>query len=149
MIQIVRTTPNNPDFIQLIDLLDKDIQNRDGEEYVFFAQFNKSDTIKNAIVIYHENVAVGCGAFKFYAEDIAEIKRMYVDPKMRGKGIASKILTELESWAREENYKICILETGQKYPEAIALYKKNGFDIIENYGQYKNIVDSICFQKTL
>lgn len=149
MIQIIRTTPDNPDFTQLIALLDKDIQLRDGDEHVFYAQFNKTDTIKNAILIYHEKVAVGCGAFKFYKEDVAEIKRMYVDPKMRGKGIASKILTELESWAREENYKSCILETGQKYPEAIALYKKNGFAIIENYGQYEDIEDSICFQKTL
>ena len=103
MIQIIRTTPDNPDFIQLIALLDKDIQLRDGDEHVFYAQFNKTDTIKNAILIYHEKVAVGCGAFKFYKEDVAEIKRMYVDPKMRGKGIASKILTELESWAREKN----------------------------------------------
>jgi GNAT superfamily N-acetyltransferase len=149
MVEIIRTTPDNPEFIQLIALLDKDIQHRDGEEYVFYAQFNKTDTIKNAIVIYNEKIAVGCGAFKFYKENIAEIKRIYVDPKMRGKGIASKILTELESWAKEENYKSCILETGQKYPEAIALYKKNGFAIIENYGQYENNTDSICFSKTL
>ncbi|SEA98100.1 Acetyltransferase (GNAT) family protein [Flavobacterium gillisiae] len=149
MIEIIRTTPDNPEFIQLIALLDKDIQHRDGDEHVFYAQFNKTDTIKNAIVIYHEKIAVGCGAFKFYKEDVAEIKRMYVDPKIRGKGIASQILTELESWAREENYKSCILETGQKYPEAVALYKKNGFVIIENYGQYENNEDSICFQKTL
>ena len=149
MIEIIRTTPANPEFIQLMALLDKDIQLRDGDEHVFYAQFNKTDTIKNVIVIYHEKVAVGCGAFKFYKEDVAEIKRMYVDPKIRGKGIASKILTELESWAREEKYKSCILETGQKYPEAVALYKKNGFAVTENYGQYENIEDSICFQKTL
>jgi GNAT superfamily N-acetyltransferase len=149
MIQIIRTTPDNPDFIQLIALLDKDIQERDGDEHVFFAQFNKTDNIKNAIVVYDNQIAVGCGAFKFYKEDVAEIKRMYVDPKTRGKGIASKILTELESWAREENYKSCILETGHKYPEAVALYKKNSFAITENYGQYENIEDSICFSKTL
>lgn len=149
MIKIIRTTPENADFQKLIALLDIDIQERDGEDHVFFAQFNKTDNIKNAIVIYDDQIAVGCGAFKFYKEDVAEIKRMYVDPKTRGKGIASKILIELESWAREENYTSCILETGHKYPEAVALYKKNGFAITENYGQYIGVADSICFQKDL
>lgn len=149
MIKIIRTTPENADFQKLIALLDVDIQERDGEDHVFFAQFNKTDNIKNAIVIYDDQIAVGCGAFKFYKEDVAEIKRMYVDPKTRGKGIASKILIELESWAREENYTSCILETGHKYPEAVALYKKNGFVITENYGQYIGVADSICFQKDL
>ncbi|NRT12580.1 GNAT family N-acetyltransferase [Flavobacterium sp. 14A] len=149
MIKIIRTTPENADFQKLIALLDIDIQERDGEDHVFFAQFNKTDNIKNAIVIYDDQIAVGCGAFKFYKEDVAEIKRMYVYPKTRGKGIASKILIELESWAREENYTSCILETGHKYPEAVALYKKNGFAITENYGQYIGVADSICFQKDL
>tara|TARA_R110000868_G_scaffold20539_4_gene86876 strand:+ start:23785 stop:24234 length:450 start_codon:yes stop_codon:yes gene_type:complete len=149
MIKIIRTTPENMDFISLINKLDTDIKLRDGDEHVFFAQFNKSDSIKNAIVVYDELQAVGCGAFKFYEEGIAEIKRMYVNPEARGKGIASKILTELQSWAKEEKYTSCILETGHKYPEAVALYKKNNFVVIANYGQYKGIEDSICFQKTL
>lgn len=149
MKQIVRTTPDNIDFKRLIELLDIDIQKRDGDEHVFYAQFNKTDSIKNAVVIYVDEVAVGCGAFKFYKDEIAEIKRMYVDPKMRGKGIASKILIELENWAREEGYTSAILETGQNFPEAVALYQKNGFVITENYGQYIGIADSICFQKDL
>ncbi len=95
MIQIVRTTPDNPDFIQLIQLLDKDIETRDGDEHVFFAQFNKTDSIKNAIVVYENEIPLGCGAFKYYESDIAEIKRMYVNPEARGKGIATKVLNEL------------------------------------------------------
>ncbi|WP_026708744.1 GNAT family N-acetyltransferase [Flavobacterium frigidarium] len=149
MNQIVRTTPDNIDFKRLIELLDIDIQERDGDEHVFFAQFNKTDSIKNAVVVYVDEVAVGCGAFKLYKDEIAEIKRMYVDPQMRGKGIASKILIELENWAREEGYTSAILETGHKFPEAVALYQKNGFVITENYGQYIGVADSICFRKDL
>lgn len=149
MIKYIRTTPENMDFISLIKKLDQDIKLRDGDEHIFFAQFNKTDSIKNVIVVYDELKAVGCGAFKFYDEDVAEIKRMYVNPEVRGKGIASKILKEIESWAKEETFKSCILETGKKYPEAIALYKKNGFLTIPNYGQYEHIEDSVCFQKTL
>lgn len=149
MNQIVRTTPDNIDFKRLIELLDIDIQKRDGDEHVFYAQFNKTDSIKNAVIVYVDEVAVGCGAFKLYKDEIAEIKRMYVDPKMRGKGIASKILIELENWAREEGYTSAILETGHNFPEAVALYQKNEFVITENYGQYIGVADSICFQKDL
>ncbi|WP_317172579.1 GNAT family N-acetyltransferase [Flavobacterium muglaense] len=149
MIQIVRTTPDNPDFIALIALLDQDIKIKDGDEHAFYAQFNKSDSIKNAIVIYDDQIAVGCGAFKKYESDIAEIKRMYVNPETRGKGIATKVLKELEIWAQEEHYNSCILETGYKFTAAIGLYKKNGYAVIQNYGQYKDAADSICFQKIL
>ena len=149
MNQIVRTTPDNIDFKRLIELLDIDIQKRDGDEHVFYAQFNKTDSIKNAVVVYVDEIAAGCGAFKLYQDEVAEIKRMYVDPQMRGKGIASKILIELENWAREEGYTSAILETGHNFPEAVALYQKNGFVITENYGQYIGVADSICFQKDL
>ncbi|EIA07784.1 GNAT family N-acetyltransferase [Flavobacterium frigoris] len=149
MIQITRTSPDNVDFVTLIQDLDIDIEKRDGAEHPFFAQFNKTDSIKHAIVVYEDQRAIGCGAFKAYKDEVAEIKRMFVNPEDRGKGVASKILKELESWAREENFKSCILETGKKYPEAIALYKKNGYGIIANYGQYELIEDSVCFQKTI
>tara|TARA_R110000868_G_scaffold11389_3_gene55908 strand:+ start:72113 stop:72604 length:492 start_codon:yes stop_codon:yes gene_type:complete len=149
MIQIIRTSAENPDFIALIQELDKDIENRDGEEHSFYAQFNKTDSIKHALVVYEDERAIGCGAFKVYKDEVAEIKRMFVNPEDRGKGIASKILKELESWAEEENFKSCILETGKKYPEAIALYKKNGFVITSNYGQYEGIDDSVCFSKSI
>jgi GNAT superfamily N-acetyltransferase len=72
---------------------------------------------------------------------------MYTLPESRGKGIASKVLTELETWAAELSYEKCILETGKKQPEAIGLYKKNGYKIIPNYGQYAEVENSVCFEK--
>ncbi|CAM2889139.1 GNAT family N-acetyltransferase [Flavobacterium frigoris] len=149
MITILRTNPDNIDFIQLIALLDKDIQIRDGEEHIFYAQFNKTDSIKHVVVAYDGNIAVGCGAFKVYQGETAEIKRMFVNPENRGKNIASKILGALEFWAKELSFTSCILETGRRYPEAIALYKKNGYSVTTNYGQYEGIDDSVCFSKSL
>ena len=78
-----------------------------------------------------------------------EVKRMYTLPEFRGQGYAAKILLELENWAKELGYKSCVLETGKRQPEAIQLYKKNGYRIIPNYGQYKGIKNSICFEKIL
>jgi putative acetyltransferase len=149
MITILRTNPDNIDFIQLIALLDKDIKLRDGDEHSFYDQFNKTDSIKHAVVAYDGDKAVGCGAFKAYYGDTAEIKRMFVNPEDRGKNIASKILAALESWSKELSFSNCILETGRRYPEAIALYKKNGYSVTTNYGQYEGIDDSVCFSKSL
>ncbi|WP_016989739.1 GNAT family N-acetyltransferase [Flavobacterium sp. ACAM 123] len=149
MITIIRTNAENIDFIQLIGELDKDIEIRDGDEHHFYAQFNKTDSIKYAVIAYDGYKAVGSGAFKLYKGDIAEIKRMFVNPENRGKNIGSKILGELESWAKELLFSSCILETGRRYPEAIALYKKNGYTITNNYGQYQGIDDSVCFSKPI
>ncbi len=149
MIKTIRTNSENHDFLSLILLLDADLRIRDGEDHAFFAQFNKVDKIKYVVVAYAENIAVGCGAIKEYESDVMEVKRMYVSTQQRGKGIASIILFELEKWAKELNYKKCVLETGIKQPEALNLYKKNNYVVIPNYGQYKDVKTSVCFEKYL
>jgi putative acetyltransferase len=149
MLKIVRTNSSDKDFIALVKLLDADLQIRDGEDHPFFAQYNKLDNIKYAVVAYLDENPVGCGAIKQYDEHTMEIKRMFVIPELRVKGIATKVLIELENWVRELNFSKCILETGKKQPEAIRLYEKNGYEIIPNFGQYKNVESSVCFEKTI
>lgn len=74
---------------------------------------------------------------------------MFVQPTFRGKGAATIILQGLEKWAIENNYRSAILETVKTQPEAIALYTKNGYTVIPNFGPYKNIENSICIHKNL
>lgn len=149
MLKLIRTNSYDKDFSALFALLDADLKIRDGEEHSFFAQFNKIDLINEIIVAYFDDVAVGCGAFKPFEDSTVEIKRMYVMPDFRGRNIASKILSELENWARSLGAKFTILETGKKQPEAIALYLKSGYKIIPNYGQYANVENSVCMKKEL
>lgn len=149
MIICLRCDSSNPDFQKLVTELDRDLRIRDGEDHAFFAQFNKIDQIKHVVVAYNDNVAVGCGAIKAYSDDTMEVKRMFVSPEKRGRGIASMVLKELEHWATELGIQKCILETGEKQPEAIALYKKNDYLIIPNFGQYAGVESSICFEKIL
>lgn len=139
----------NEDFRALVQSLDADLSLRDGAEHVFYAQFNKIDSIKNVVVAYLEEKAVGCGAFKKFDEESVEIKRMFVRPETRGQGIAVEILRELENWAGELDYKFAVLETGKKQPEAIRLYRKSGYRTIPNYGQYAEMENSICMKKPL
>lgn len=149
MIITKRTDSGDKDFRELVNALDKDLSIRDGDEHSFYAQFNKIDMIGHAIVAYDGSEPVGCGAVKEYSADTMEVKRMYVPPARRGQGIASIILTELENWCREMNYTRCLLETGKKQPEAIALYTKNNYRLIPNFGQYINVENSVCFEKLL
>lgn len=149
MYRLKRTNSDDPDFQKLVKELDRDLAIRDGEEHAFFAQFNKIDAIKHVVLACGDEAVVGCGAIKEYEKDTMEVKRMFVPPEQRGKGIASLILKELEHWAAELDYRKCILETGKKQPEAIALYKKNKYIIIPNYGQYAEVESSVCFEKHL
>ena len=149
MITLKRTNSDDPDFISLVALLDKDLAIRDGEDHGFYNQFNKIDKIKHAVVCYEDDIALGCGAFREKEADSVEIKRMYVHPDHRKKGIASQVLAELERWAAEVKYPYTVLETGKKQPEAIALYQKSGYTIIPNYPPYENVENSVCMKKTL
>ena len=149
MEKFVRTDSTNIDFIHLVKLLDADLKVRDGDDHDFYHQFNAIINIKHCVVGYLEEKPVACGAIKPYNSISMEVKRMYVLPSHRGKGFAAKILSELEKWTKELDYDSCILETGLKQPEAIALYKKSGYDIISNYGQYEGIENSVCFKKSL
>lgn len=147
MINLVRTNSENPDFLELVRLLDQDLQIRDGDEHSFYAQFNKVDKIRHVVVAYENGEAVGCGAIKEYADGVAEIKRMFVRAEWRG--IAKSILSELETWASELGFSECILETGWNQPEAIGLYQKCGYETIPNYGQYSGVENSVCMKKLL
>lgn len=149
MIELIRTTSDNPDFRSLVALLDQDLRHRDGDEHAFFAQYNKLDKIHHVVVAYGAGKLVGCGAIKAYSPAIAEVKRMFVPEQHRGQGIAGQVLQELERWAKELGYTSCILETGKRQPEAIRLYEKSGYTSIPNYGQYAGVESSVCFQKNL
>lgn len=149
MINIRRTDSDDPDFKVLVKLLDADLAERDGADHGFYAQFNKIDKIRHAVVCYENGQPIGCGAIKAFNDEAMEVKRMYVSPDGRKKGIATRVLTELESWAFELGYLKCVLETGKRQPEAIALYEKNGYARTSNYGQYVGVENSVCFEKVL
>jgi putative acetyltransferase len=149
MITIVRTNSDNPDFVELVRILDVELAQRDGEDHSFYTQFNTIQKIKHVVLAYQGTSPLGCGAIKEINDGIIEVKRMFVSPKFRRTGVAQKILSELENWATEMSITKCVLETGRRQPEAIRLYTKSGYKIIPNYGQYAGIVNSVCFEKEL
>lgn len=149
MITIKRTNSDDLDFQKLVKLLDLELQERDGEEHSFYAALNKTNTLNYVVVAYLQDEPIGCGALRAYSNDTMEVKRMFVPLHKRGQGIASTLLSALEIWRKELGIKKCILETGKNQPEAIALYKKNRYKIIPNFGKYEGVENSVCFENKL
>ncbi|WP_333854267.1 GNAT family N-acetyltransferase [Epilithonimonas sp.] len=147
--KIHRTTSENPDFQNLVRQLDAYLAVMDGDEHAFYHQYNKIDMLKNCVVIFDNDEAVACGAVKELDSISMEVKRMFTLPEKRGKGLASTILKELETWSKELGYEKTVLETGKRQTEAVALYNKCGYKIIPNYGQYVGVDNSVCFEKEL
>lgn len=149
MILVKRTNSNNPDFEKLIAELDKDLWTMNYSNQGEYDKHNIIENLPTVVIVYDGDTAVGCGCFKKFDETSAEVKRMYVAKDSRGKGVSRMILSELEAWAKETGYPKTILETGTAQIEAIGLYKNSGYIIIENYGPYTGLSDSICFGKNL
>jgi GNAT superfamily N-acetyltransferase len=74
---------------------------------------------------------------------------MYVIDDFRRNGLSKIVLQALEEWRAELGYTMAILETGKGQPEAIGLYKKGCYEIIDNYGPYKNLENSVCMKKVI
>jgi GNAT superfamily N-acetyltransferase len=134
----------------LIDRLDADILSRYPGEPVNGidpVQFRAAGGYFAAARVH--DTLVGCGAFRPLDGSTVEIKRMFVLPDHRGRGVARAILAALESEARRRGFARAILETGNRQSEAIALYHACGYARIEPFGQYVGSEKSVCFGKDL
>lgn len=147
MIRLVKSKSNHPDLISLVKELDAYLKVTDGEDHEFYNQFNGLENIDHCLIAYHNEEPVGCGALKRIDDETAEIKRMYLRPNYRGKGIANSIIFELEKWAKSLGYHRLILETGDRQIAAVKFYCKMGYQKISNYGPYLEMENSNCFEK--
>lgn len=143
------TQSNDPDFIRLVELLDAELYTLYPKEQDEYAPYNKIDFIETVTVAYDGDQAVGCGCFRDFDQQTVEIKRMFVMPAYRGKGLSKRILDDLENWALEKGFTQAILETGKNQPQAIGLYTQNGYEKVPNFGRYADIPNSLCYMKTL
>lgn len=149
MISIVRTDSNNSDFRKLVSELDKELWETYGEGQAEYAPHNQIKITLPAVVVYANSTPIACGCFRNFNDESVEIKRMFTLSEHRGKGIASKVLADLEEWAKEKNYSYVVLETGTLQHAAVYLYRKLGYTDIEKYEPYVDKDLSICMRKDL
>lgn len=144
-----RTSGQNEDFIENCRLLDLDLDRRVGKKIDRhkYQPYNQVDQIQEAMVVYEGGRVLGGGAIRRYDDKTAELKRVFVHPEYQGRGIGSKLVSQLIDWAVELGYRRMILETGELLVESCAVYKKLGFHQIPNYGPYVDMPESLCMAK--
>jgi putative acetyltransferase len=149
MVSIVRVGSDHRAFTDLVRELDDELYQRYGAAQSAYQRYNRIEALDTVVIVCLDGIPAGCGCFKSYDEATVELKRIFVRPENRGKGISKTILAELERWAGELGYAEAILETGKNQHEAIGLYQKSGYFRTDNYGQYAGMADSVCFKKDL
>lgn len=148
-IKVVQTTSKNPDFIFLIETFDAYLWDRYPELKKDYWGNNLIEFNANVFIVYLDEKPVACGCFKKYNKESVELKRMFVLPEARGLGLAQLVIKELEAEAKNQGFEVLILETLYKQIEAINLYQKAGFKIVENYEPYVGLVNSVCMSKSI
>lgn len=148
-LRLTQTGNTHPDFIDLTRELDQELNRRYKKAQADYDQYNQIDPIPTALVGYVDRIPVACGCFKPIETGTIEIKRMYVKKEYQRNGFAMTLLQALEKWGSRLGYAFARLETGKGQPEARKLYEKAGYGIIENYGPYKTMDNSICMEKRI
>lgn len=100
------------------------------------------------LVAYVDGSPAACGGWRAHETDV-ELKRMYVTPAFRGRGLARAVLKALEETAAKAGYRRVILETGSKQPEAIALYESSGYERVPSFGYYKDAPGAVHLGKAV
>ena len=149
--RFVYTDGSSLDFMELCHELDDFLNELVGgeENRAEYIPYNQLDDIHNVIVAYDDDIPVGSVSFKKYDDECAEVKRVFVKEEYRNKGIANELMELLENTAREQGYRYLILESGAPLVAAMALYRKIVYKVIPNYGQYREMPNSICMKKEL
>ena len=102
------------------------------------------------LIVYQEGTPVGCGALRLLDPETAELKRMYVSPAVRGRGLGRRLVAALQAEARALGVRRLVLETGVRQAAALALYRATGFHPIPLFGEYCLSPDtSVCLGKDL
>jgi GNAT superfamily N-acetyltransferase len=149
-VEIKTAAPDSEDALVLIQALDADLRSRyPGIALHGLHPEDVRDRRLTFLIAHADGRAIGCGAARELEPSIGEVKRMFVRPAWRRRGVARQILAALEIHARKCGYVALRLETGSGQPEAISLYRAAGYVDIPPFGEYTGNPASLCFEKRL
>lgn len=135
------------EFVQLTDELDRELWGKKGVAQGAYDGFNRLDGIRDVVLAYVGDKAVGCASFKRHDAATAEVKRVFVRPEHRGCGLSKGLMGALELWARSQGVQALLVETSRTFVEAIGLYRALGYEPVANFPPYEGMDDSVCFRK--
>ncbi len=144
-------SPDDPDATRLIDELNAELDAlyRPDDNHFSLDRSEVAEGRGAFFVAFLEGQPVGCGAVRLIGEARAEIKRMYVRPNVRGRGVGRALLNRLESKASALGATSLVLEMGDSQPGADALYRGAGFREIPCWGEYLATPASVCLGKRI
>ena len=147
---IESASPGSAEALQLMGEMWADLDALYGNSATTSYELDGMEQHGAAFVIARDGAtAVGCAALRPMSNEVVEVKRMYVQPAMRRKGVAREMMRTLERMARESGFREIWLETGQPQVAAIRLYEQLGYAKIAPYGKYKDDPVSVCYAKQL
>lgn len=147
-VKVVAT--DHPDLISLVAQLNTFFDEEWGADVAgSYQTHHRLADMACAVVAYDGSQAIGCGCWKQLADGRPEIKRMFVQPEIRGGGVASQILGALEADIKKGAFQSVVLETGAEMTGAIRFYEKHGYQIIPNYGEFIGDELCVCMEKRL
>jgi proline-specific peptidase len=138
-----------PDFLALVHELDEGLRALNGDLQTIYDRYNGLEGIKDIVIAYDGPDPVGCASIKEHDDGAYEVKRVFVRPGYRGRGIARAMMHRLEELAEGRGATSLVLETGRDFDPAVRLYRSLRFEVMENYGHYKGMAESLCMRKVL
>lgn len=141
------TNEKDERFIELSNELNNEYFQLYGDEVLKYQEYNDLEDPHIVILALNWGKPIACASFKLFDKDTIEIKRVYVKRRYRIKGIAYKLIKQLEKLAIEENFRYSVIETGSENTAAIKLYEKLDYEIIDNFGQFEEDDMVVCMKK--
>jgi putative acetyltransferase len=148
-LEITSERPTSPAASKLIAELTSELAGQYDHAPDGTGDFRPGEEISGSVFLVGRlgSLPVACGAIRPLENGVAEVKRMFVNPDYRGRGLSKQMLDALEDAATNLGYVTLRLETGDRQRAAIALYEKAGFHRIEPFGIYVGCEQSVCFEK--
>lgn len=143
----VITNEKDERFIELARQLDDEYFQKHGDKVLKYKEYNDLKDPHIVILALNWQRPIACASFRILDKDTIEIRRVYVKKRYRRKGIAYKLVKQLEKLAMEENFRCSIIETGSANEAAINLYKKLDYERVDNFGFFKGDDMCICMRK--
>lgn len=139
----------HPDFVDLTTALDHELRAKNGNVQDVYDGFNRLAGIADVVLAYDGDRPVGCASYKVREPGLAEVKRVFVDPAVRGRGVSKSLMAALETRARRAGIRVLLVETSRGFVEANALYRSLGYGECENFPPYVGMPLSVCYRKEL
>ena len=144
---IVFSDEKDERFLKLVDELDAGYYERIGDELSKYDSYNEFKNPHVVILALDNDTAVACASYRVFDNDSVEFKRVFVKKEYRKRGIAYNLIVQLEKSVIERNFRYSYIVTGKNNHAAIGLYEKLNYELIDNFGQFRDDDMVVCMKK--